>query len=647
MKCTNCGYANTDGAKFCENCGRPLERHCPNCGNPVSASAKFCGNCGFNLSGTTSPSGVGAASQSTGLDTLRRAIPDDLATKILAERERLDGERKLVTALFTDIVGSTALAETMDPEDWREIVSGAHRRVSEAVYRFEGTIAQLLGDGVLAFFGAPLTHEDDAERAIRAALSIRALAREYAAELRQRQLAPNFMMRIGLNTGMVVVGNIGTDLHMEYLALGDTINLAARMQTTAEPDMILVTENTQRLAANLFEFEDRGKINVKGRVEPVQVYCIVRERTGATRSRGITGLSSPMVGRQREYSSVLQILSELRAGRGSVVTIAGEAGLGKSRLVAEWRKAACLPSLNPVSESPPLRWVEGRCLSYGTSMAYHLATDLLLNLLGVPADASEEETRDALRGSLQSLLGAETEEVYPFLGHLLGIKLEDNLAARVKYLDGPALQAKYASACQAYLRGLARERATILVCEDIHWADPSSVALLAETLSIAAEAPLVFVFVTRPDKDTTGWRLVDEARQVPGAGARELYLTPLTERDSQELVSNLLEVAALPQAVRQLILAKSEGNPFYVEEVIRMLIDRGGIARQDGEWVVTKDLQAIDIPDTLQGVIMSRIDRLPEDAKRTLQIAAVIGRRFQVKVLEMVLEQEGQKLDGR
>jgi predicted ATPase len=171
--------------------------------------------------------------------------------------------------------------------------------------------------------------------------------------------------------------------------------------------------------------------------------------------------------------------------------------------------------------------------------------------------------------------------------------------------------------------------------------------LLAETLSIAAEAPLVFVFVTRPDKDTTGWRLVDEARQVPGAGARELYLTPLTERDSQELVSNLLEVAALPQAVRQLILAKSEGNPFYVEEVIRMLIDRGGIARQDGEWVVTKDLQAIDIPDTLQGVIMSRIDRLPEDAKRTLQIAAVIGRRFQVKVLEMVLEQEEQKLDGR
>jgi class 3 adenylate cyclase len=572
------------------------------------------------------------------LEALRRSAPQDLTRRILAERDHLEGERKLVTALFTDIVGSTELAESMDPEDWRDIVSGAHRCVSQAVYQYEGTIAQLLGDGVLAFFGAPLAHEDDAERALRAALEILASVQRYAAELRASRRVSDFQMRIGLNTGMVVVGNIGSDLHMEYLAIGDTINLAARMQTAAAPNTILVTENTHRQVSSLFDFEDGGKIHVKGKSDSVQVYRVSGERKGAIRIRGIAGLSSPMVGREREFASLLQTIAGLREGRGSIVTIAGEAGLGKSRLVAEWRKA-----VNRQPDVPAVRWVEGRCLSYGSTIAYHLGSDLLRNILGTAPDASEETVRSALHRIAAEHFpdGDSANEVYTFLGHILGLHLEEEAAARVRYLDGPALLARYVQAYRALLRKLAESQPLVVVCEDIHWADPSSVELGGQVVPVAAEAPIAFVFVARPDRDAVGWRLVNEAREIPGLGAAELHLSPLTEQDSQQLVSNLLEVADLPARVRELILAKAEGNPFYVEEVIRMLIDRGDLVRQDGRWAMARDLENIEIPDTLQGVIMARIDRLPEDAKRTLQIAAVIGRRFQVRVLEMVLQQQG------
>jgi class 3 adenylate cyclase len=630
MKCSNCSFENAADAKFCENCGQAFARACPNCGNAISAHAKFCKTCGFNLAG-------GAAPRSDSLDALRKTAPQNIANKILAERERTEGERKLVTALFTDIVGSTSLAEQMDPEDLREIVSGAHRCVSAAVYRYEGTIAQLLGDGVLAFFGAPIAHEDDAERAIRAAREILDAIQKYATELRAKQRVENFQMRIGLNTGLVVVGNIGSDLHMEYLAIGDTVNLAARMQSAAEPDAILISESTRRLVAALFDFEDKGKIAVKGKADLIQVYRVIGERKGAVRARGIAGLTSPMVGRSREFATLLQIIADVRAGRGSIAAIIGEAGLGKSRLVAEWRKAALADAERPI------RWVEGRCLSYGASMAHHLSTDILRALINAPAGSSEEETHRALAHTTQALLDGEMKEVYPYLGHLLGLKLEEEMAARVKYLDGPALQAKYIAAYKKFLQAVARAQPTVIVCEDVHWADPSSVELGAQILPIVAQSPLVIVFVTRADKDAAGWRLVAQSHEITGVGALELHLAPLSDADSKQLVNNLLEVDALPENLRKMILAKAEGNPFFVEEVLRMLIDRGGIARnaENGEWIVTREIQNIEIPDTLQGVLTARIDRLPEDAKRVLQIAAVIGRKFQVKVLERVLEQMG------
>lgn len=380
-------------------------------------------------------------------------------------------------------------------------------------------------------------------------------------------------------------------------------------------------------------------MEIKGKAEPVHVYRVLEAKRGAIKTRGIAGLSSPMVGRRREYSTLLQITDDVKMGHGSCVAVIGEAGLGKSRLTAEWRKAALLDVDSVANERGfvRLRWVEGRCLSYGSSMAHHLSADVLRALVGAPAGATEEETHIALKTAMENLFADEMKEVYPFLGHLLGVKLEEDMAARVKYLDGPALQAKYVASYKRFLQTCAASSPLIIVCEDIHWADPSSVELLSQVTPIVAEAPVVFAFITRPDKDAAGWKLVTQAREIAGAGMTELHLAPLSDKDSQELVTNLLEIESLPETVRALILAKAEGNPFFVEEVIRMLIDRGNLARQDGNWVVAKPINTIDIPDTLQGVLIARIDRLPEDAKRVLQIASVIGRKFQVKVLEQVL----------
>jgi len=632
MNCPTCSYENPAGSHFCENCGQPLEFICPNCGEPVPPSAKFCRNCGFSLANTHLTARPASLTRTESLEALRRVAPPSMASKILTARERMAGERKRVSAVFTDIVGSTTLAGQMDPEAWGEVVSAAHRIVTQSVYRYEGTIAQLLGDGVLAFFGAPLAHEDDPERAIRAAIEIQDAIRGYAQELRAEGRVTDFRMRIGINTGLVVVGQIGSDLHMEYLAVGDTVNLAARIQSAANPDEILITENTARMVPNLFDLEDRAEILVKGKAEPVHVFRVLSARKGAIRSRGIRGLVSPLVGREREMSALDRMFEELQQGRGAIVSIVGEAGLGKSRLVSEWRdKARRSVGAGQVS------WVEGVCLSYGHSMAHHLSMAVLRGLIGIGPEATEAECEFALQREVAAVLGERFDEVYPYLAHLLGVELEPAQAQRVAFLDGVALQAKYIAATRSLVSALARRAPVVIVCEDIQWADPSSVELGRHVLPIVVEVPLAIVLLSRPDEGTPGWGLIRAARGIAGMGALELHLAPLTQADSQVLIRNLLSVDALPGELREIILSRAEGNPFFVEEVIRMLIDQQDLMVEGGKWGATREIRSLDIPDTLQAVLAARIDGLPEEAKRVLQIASVIGREFNLSVLEAVL----------
>ncbi|HLF02662.1 MAG TPA: adenylate/guanylate cyclase domain-containing protein, partial [Anaerolineales bacterium] len=573
------------------------------------------------------------------LTRLAAAAPVSLAAKIRAAH--LTGERKIVTCLFADVVGSTSLAERMDPDDWTAIMNRAFDVLSPAVYRYEGTIARLMGDAILAFFGAPVSHEDDPVRAVHAALEMLAVAQIYADEVRNTH-GIEFAIRAGLNTGTVVVGNVGSDLKYEYTAMGDAVNLAARMQSAARTMTTLISEHTHRFVAPVFECADLGPLEVRGKAEPVRVYEVRGARAVPGRVRGLeaAGLESPMVGRAAELAILRDVSDGLNAGKGRTVVIIGEAGLGKSRLIAEWKTTPAPPS--PSSVKPPLgegrgegiRWAEGRSLSYGQGLAYHLLVDLLRSLIGVEARASDTKTRAALARLCADVLCDAGAETTLYLAHMLSLSLDGEAQKKMQALDPQTIQAHYLEALTALIHELSARQPLVLIFDDVHWADPSSVDLLLKLMPLASEHAVLFCFVTRPDTDTPGWKLIAAARE---AGLTEVALSPLSEADSRQLVSNLLEVEALPETIRALILEKAEGNPFFVEEVIRMLIDRGAIVSHGSGWAAGKDIGTVEIPDNVQGLLFARIDRLADEAKRALRVASVIGRQFAARVLEQVV----------
>lgn len=570
----------------------------------------------------------------TNADRARHVALTRIAPAMLAEKARtaVTGERRPVTALFADVVGSTTLAEALDPEEWTAIMNRAFDLMSRTAYRYEGTIAGLWGDEMLAFFGAPVAHEDDPERAVRAALDMLAAVEEYGGELRSSH-GIEFQIRVGINTGPVVVGNVGSDLKYEYTAMGDAINVASRMKSAAKPGAVNIGEATYRFVSTAFECLDLGPLLVKGKSEPVRTYEVLGMKTQPGPRRGIAGLYSPMVGREVEFAGLRQITEDIQGGSGRVVVISGEPGVGKTRLVAEWRDAA-------VRAAPQLRWIEGHCVSYDRNLPYHLVIDVLRSTVGVPAASAEPEAQALLRAQVQDLLGESGSEHYEVLAHLMALPLDAPAQQRLSELDASALQARYIAALQQVIAALGRRGPTVLVGEDIHWIDSPSADVLRRLLPLVQEHPVLIALVLRPDQDTTGWTLLTAIREQAGDRLTEIVLNPLTAEDSQRLLANLLVIESLPPTLRELILGRTEGNPFFLEEVIRALIDRGAIERSGDVWMARHDAVDLDMPDTLEGLLRSRIDRLPAEARHALQVAAVIGREFPVEVLEQVLRAE-------
>ncbi|HJW90490.1 MAG TPA: AAA family ATPase, partial [Anaerolineales bacterium] len=587
---------------------------------------------------------------------------------VLAEKARaaLEGERRVVTVLFADVVGSTAMLELHGLQTWTGLINAALERITPAVYRYEGTIASLLGDAMLAFFGAPVAHEDDPLRAIRAALEALESIQPFAEQVR-REHGLDFAMRFCLNTGPVAVGAVGSELKYTYTDLGGVVNLASRLKFAARPMTVLISEETHRFAAPVFDCSDLGLIDVRNRQEPVRVYQVQGLKLRPDRTRGLAGLESPLVGREAELSALIRLSEAVRAGLGRAVLVSGEPGLGKTRLIAEWKAMILTPShaeealLRPAylhaashvagrsetqarsSWAPTFNWAEGRCLSYKHGIAYRLVIDLLRSLLGLSDGASEQEVHTALLASIRDLFGegpdSPANKVYPYLAHLLALRLEAIAQERIDPLDPQALQAQYLASLRKYLQALAARRPLVLVIEDLHWADPSSAEMLTRILPLVFTSPILICLVSRPERDSPGWKLVSAARETLGGSLAELALEALSEHDSRQLISNLLEIEALPESVRLAILAKSEGNPLFVEEIIRMLIERGVIVREQSGWVASGRLEVFEIPDNLQSLLLARIDRLPEEARLTLRIASVVGRQFPVKILEQVLEE--------
>jgi predicted ATPase len=350
-----------------------------------------------------------------------------------------------------------------------------------------------------------------------------------------------------------------------------------------------------------------------------------------------------MIGRDRELATLMHLCDAIRMGLGRAVLVVGEPGLGKTRLIQEWQKTAEAEAGSsadkPLSGKLPRgRWVTGRCLSYGQGLAYRLLIEVLKNLMGISVASDEPEIRAALLKLTSKLFGEQAMEVYPYLGHLLSLKLEGEAAEKANITDPRALQTQYLTAVQRLLLEFTKETPFIMVLEDLHWADASSTELFIKLLPLVSRAPILFCLVTRPERESSGWKLVSAAREQLGGSLTEIILGILSEKDSRALVDNLLEIEALPDRVRDLILRKAEGNPFFVEEVIRMLIERGVILNQNGVWTAQQELSERDIPDNLHGLLLARIDRLPADARYLLLVASVIGRNFPVKVLSHVLQ---------
>jgi class 3 adenylate cyclase/tetratricopeptide (TPR) repeat protein len=630
MKCTSCQHDNPAGQKFCGECGARLEAVCPSCQTPNPPGQKFCGECGAPLAAkpaaaapTPPPAEVVPARPADRFASPDAYTPKHLAEKILTSKTAIEGERKIVTVMFCDVSGFTAMSEKLDPEDVHGIMDRAFEVILDAVHRHEGTVNQFLGDGVMALFGAPIAHEDHAQRAVSAALAIQEGLKPLAADV-QRAHAIEFRMRMGLNTGPVVVGAIGRDLRMDYTAVGDTTNLAARLMSIAKPGQIVTSQRTQNLRDRFFVFEDLGEFQLKGKTEPVRAYAVKSELSGGTRlevskERGLT----PLVGRDRELQALGVIHRRASDRHGAIALLIGDPGVGKSRLLYEF--------LHTV-ETAGAHVLETTCASYGRSMAYRPIVDLLRRIVGLVEGNAADEIRRRVSEHL-SFLGIEGDEPRILLAHFLGVTAPEEFLTR---LPGPQLKDRTFATIRDVLLRMSEQNPLVMVVENVHWIDTASDDFLA---SLAGRLPghrFLLVLTARPGYSSP-WVSppLAETLTIEGLGAGHV----------RGMVSSLLAVDEVSDELFKFLSERSEGNPLYVEEVLRQLQETGGIAIEDGQARLSR--ADVTVPPTIHDIIAARVDRLADPLKQTLQGAAVVGRRFGVTLVSRVLDVERPQVAGR
>ena len=622
MQCASCRAENPAGSRFCDQCGSTLPTQCVACGAALRPEARFCNACGARV-GAEAPAAAAPGPKPAPAAAPASYTPRHLAEKILKSRSALQGERRQVTVLFADMAGFTRLAERLDPEEVHRVVDSCFELITAEIHRFEGTINQYTGDGVMALFGAPIAHEDSARRAVHAALGIQRALAEYSRQLKAEQ-GFEVAMRIGLNTGPVVVGRIGDDLRMDYTAVGDTTNLAARMEQAARPGTVVATEATCKAVEGFFETRDLGELAVKGH-EPVRAFEVertrgVRSRIDIGRERGLT----PFVGRARELAHVVDRFREAAAGRGQVVFVAGEAGIGKSRLLYETRQAIAEAEL-------PVTWLEGQCVSFGQSIPFLPMVDLLRKNFAIEEFDGEPEIIAKVERGTQRM--GELAAHVPFIRYLLSVDPGD---PAIVQMDAASRRRGVFAALRALaLRG-AGLRPLVLVVEDLHWMDSSSEEYLGSLIDSMAAVPLMLVLTYRVGY-TPPFRTCSFQSTIT--------LNTLGEGEALAVASGVLGTGALPPEVTAALMDKAEGVPLFIEEVAKTLLDIG-VLRRDGDRVtLVKGAGPVSVPGSIHDIIMARLDRLGEDGKQAVQLAAVIGRQFLVRLLRRVAGMSEQ-LDG-
>jgi class 3 adenylate cyclase/tetratricopeptide (TPR) repeat protein len=548
-------------------------------------------------------------------------LPKHIGEKILANKHQLEGERKVISALFADVVNYTSFAEKLDVEVVREIMNTYFKMLIELVCRYEGVVAQLLGDGIMVFFGAPLAHEDHAQRACYSALALQAATREYSESV-QKQYGIDFKVRVGVNSGPVFVGTIGNDLHMEYLAIGNTVNLASRIQNAASPGCILVSGNTYYLVKYFFNFETIRDVAIKGKEEPIEAYELLDAKKTESRfdAAVLKGLSR-FCGRAPELAGLNKVLSKVENGNGQVVGIMGEPGIGKSRLIREFRE-----SLTPGEGT----FFEGRCLHYGNSIPFKPLIDILRSFFKIEEGDTESRTKEKIIAKARQLDEQMVSDL-AFIYEIFFLNIEDKSYFNI---EPEHRRNKMFSTITRLLAKESSRQPVIIVIEDLHWIDEISEELLAYLIQKLKNSPILFLLSYRPEY-APSWK------NQPGYS--QIHLSQLSPPNSSELLQSLLSDGEPAPELATLVLAQAGGNPLFVEEYTYTLLEEGTIRKDDGHYSLNALPSSIKLPDTLQGIIASRIDRLPEALKNTLQVASVIGRDFSYEVLRAVL-QKPQKL---
>jgi ABC-type oligopeptide transport system substrate-binding subunit/class 3 adenylate cyclase len=525
-------------------------------------------------------------------------------------------ERRVVTALAADLAGSTGITEALDPEEARLVVGEAVARMVHAVEEFGGTVKDLAGDGILALFGAPTAHEDDAERALRAALRIVEEIQEFSRDVERSFSVAGLAVRVGVDTGPVVVGPVGAGSRVEYGATGDTVNVAARLQSAAPENAVLAGAETRRLAERHFAWSDRQNFWLKGKADPVPAFG-VQAPLGAGRAVAET----PLVGRGQELALAEEAVRDVHAGAGSILFVAGEPGIGKSRFLAEVHRLATTPL-----------WLEGRCVSYGEAMPYWPFRDLLREWLGLSVDDPELRTRLALRRALRAGAGDRADDYYPYLATLLGLPADPETRERLAELSPEALQYRTFEVVRHHFEGLASTGPIVIALEDVHWADPTSLQLAEQLLGLTEEAAVLLVITQRPDPDHASWALREVAARRFPHRTRSIDLQALSDTSERELIHALAGSGTLPPDVEELLLDRAEGNPFFLEELVRSLVDAGALHHDDAGWRYDHAV-AVEVPPTVEKVILARVDRLTSECRATLTAASVIGRNFGLPLL--------------
>ena len=600
MPCPQCGHPNPPAAKFCSGCGAPLELRCPACGHANLLGSRFCNECGRAL---TAPR-----------DAPRTYTPQHLASRILSSRAALDGERKQVTMLLADLKGSMELLADRDPEEARRLLDSVLERMMEAVSYYEGFINQVMGDGIMALFGAPLAHEDHAIRACYAALRMQEQVGRYGDDM-QRTLGVPIQIRVGLNSGEVVVRAIGSDLHMDYTAVGQTTHLAGRMQQMAKPGSTLLTHATLRLAEGYVRVRSLGPSPIRGLAEELEVFELLgtgpsRTRLQASAARGLTRF----IGRGAELEQLRAALERARAGRGQVVAIVGEPGVGKSRLVLEVAHS---------HRTDGWLVLEASAVSYGKAAPFMPVVELLKTYLGIEERDDARRVREKLAGKLLTLDDA-LRPTLPALQALLDVPVDDpawkSLGAdqqRRSAIDGLRHLWLRESAAQPLL----------VILEDLHWVDADTQALLESLVESLPSHALMLLVNYRPEYQH-GW------------GGKTYYeqirLDPLAATSAEALVEALLGRDDSLAPLTSLLIARAQGNPFFLEESVRALEETGVLAGERGAHRLVKAVQVVQLPETVQAILASRIDRLAPEDKSLLQSASVVGKDVPLVLLQVI-----------